>query len=104
MLGTLYTSGANFFSFSAGKRRVLLLGGREAIREGGSEGLREDVREGTMLLLPLNLVDFGGERLPGISNAHTHAHTYTNTHAQARLPLQLQQEEKEHYQQRHPQP
>ncbi len=28
-----------FFSFSAGKRRMLLLGGREAFNEGGSEGL-----------------------------------------------------------------
>ena len=28
-----------FFSFSAGKRRMLLLGGREAVNEGGSEGL-----------------------------------------------------------------
>ena len=35
-----------FFGFSASKRRVLLLGGREADSEGGSEGLREVVREG----------------------------------------------------------
>ncbi len=61
-----------FFGFSAGKRRVLLLGGREAINEGGIEGLREVVREGGILLLPLKLLDFGGYRLPRIFNARTH--------------------------------
>ena len=35
-----------FFGLSAGKRRVLLLGGKKAVSGGGSEGLREDVREG----------------------------------------------------------
>ena len=35
-----------FFGLSAGKRRVLLLGGREAVSEGGNKGLREVVREG----------------------------------------------------------
>ena len=49
-----------FFGFSAGKQRVLLLGGREAVSEGGSEGLREAVREGGILLIPLKLLDFGG--------------------------------------------
>ncbi len=58
-----------FFSFSASKRRVLLLVGREEVSEGGSEGLREDVREGRILLLPLKLLDFGGDRLPRIFNA-----------------------------------
>jgi hypothetical protein len=47
-----------FFGLSAGKRRVLLLGGREAISEGGKEGPRDDVREGGILLLPLKLLDF----------------------------------------------
>ena len=69
-----------FFGFSAGKRRVLLLGGREAVSEGGSKGLREVVREGGILLLPLKLLDFGGQRLPRIFNAHTHAYIHTHTH------------------------
>ena len=49
---------------------MLLLGGREAVSEGGNEGLREVVREGGILLLPLKPLDFGGERLPRIFNAH----------------------------------
>ncbi len=46
------------FGFSAGKRRVLLLGRREAVGEGGNEGLREVVREAGILLLPLKLLGF----------------------------------------------
>ena len=42
--------------------------------------MREDMREGRILLLPLKLLDFGGERLPRIFNAHTHEHTHTHTH------------------------
>ena len=53
-----------FFGFSAGKRRVLLLRGREEVSEGGTERLREVVREGGILLLPLKMLDFGGERIP----------------------------------------
>jgi hypothetical protein len=67
-----------FFSFSGGKRRVLLLRGRETICEGDIKGLREDVREGRILMLPLKLLDFGGERLPRIFNTHAHVHTRTH--------------------------
>jgi hypothetical protein len=53
-----------FFSFSASKRRVLLLGGRKAVSDRDSEGLREATREWGILLLLLKLRDFGGARLP----------------------------------------
>ena len=47
--------GPIFGCFSAGKPRLLLLGGREAANEGGSKGLRESTREWGILLLPLKL-------------------------------------------------
>ena len=37
--------GLKFGGFSAGKRRLLLLGGREAANERGTEGLREAMPE-----------------------------------------------------------
>ncbi len=37
--------GPVFGGFSAGKRRLLLLGGREVANESGDEGLREAMRE-----------------------------------------------------------
>ena len=75
----------DLFSFSAGKQRVILLGGREDVNEGDNEGLREDVREGKILILPLKLLDFGGERLPRIFNARTHAHTHA--HKRTHMPV-----------------
>ena len=59
---------------SAGKQRLLLLGGREAASEGGSKGLNERVREGGILLLPLKLPGFGGELVTRSFSALTQAH------------------------------
>ena len=39
----------------AGKRRLLLLGEREAVNERGTEGMREAMREWGIILLPLKL-------------------------------------------------
>ena len=39
------SGGPVFGGFSAGKRRLLLLGGREVANESGAEGLRDAMRE-----------------------------------------------------------
>ncbi len=51
--------GPVFGGLSAGKRRLLLLGGREAANEKGTEGMREVMREWWILLLPLKLPYLG---------------------------------------------
>ena len=60
--------------FSVDKKRLFLLGGREAAIEGGNKWLNERVREGGILLLPLKLPGFVGELVPRSSNALTQAH------------------------------
>ena len=60
-----------FFGFFVGKRRLLLLGGTEAIIEGGTEGLNYTMMEGGILLLPLKLLGFGGELVPRTFTSHT---------------------------------
>ncbi len=68
-------SGAHHLRFLlSGKRRLLLFGGTEAKREGGSEGMHQIAREWRMLLLPLKVSSFGGERAPRSFSAHTHTH------------------------------
>ncbi len=52
--------GPIFGCFSAGKPRLLLLGGREAANKGGTEGLRETLWEWGILLLSLKLPWLGG--------------------------------------------
>ena len=52
--------GPIFRCFSAGKPRLLLLGGREAANKGGTEALRETFWGWGILLLSLKLPWIGG--------------------------------------------
>ena len=52
--------GPTFGCFSAGKPRLLLLGGREPVNKGGTEGLRETFWGWGILLLSLKLPWLGG--------------------------------------------
>ena len=67
--------------FSSGKRRLLLLEGRETTSEGGNSGLREALREGMLLLLSLKLQASEVSFYSGDSaRARTHTHTHPQTH------------------------